>query len=104
LTGYKKDRQGQTVISKLNETMLQQIAAAGGGKFVMANNSRNGLERILEEINEFEKMEFETRTFSDYEDRFQYFIGFAILFLLLEFALMERRSRWNDRIKIFNRK
>jgi len=103
LTGYKKDRQGQTVISKLNETMLQQIAAAGGGKFVMASNRSGGLERILEEINSLEKKEFETRMFSDYEDRFQYFIGIAILLFLLEFALLERKNKWIAKLDIFSR-
>jgi Ca-activated chloride channel family protein len=104
LTGYKKDKQGQTVISKLNENMLRQIAAAGDGKFVLANNARNGLEQILEEINELEKTEFEARMFSDYEDRFQYLIAVALFLLVLEFLLFERRSKWSDRIQIFGQK
>jgi Ca-activated chloride channel family protein len=83
--------------------MLQQIAAAGGGKFVMASNRSGGLERILEEINKLEKTEFETRMFSDYEDRFQYFLGIAILLLLLEFILLERKNKWIARIDIFSK-
>ena len=101
LIGYKKDKSGSTVISRLNETMLQQIAAAGNGKFVMANNRRDGLERMLEEINKLEKTEFETRMFSDYEDRFQYFIALAIFFFLLEFIFFERKSKLAERLKLF---
>lgn len=103
LTGYKKDRQGNAIISKLNETMLQQIAAAGNGKFILASNRSGGLERILEEINKLEKTEFETKMFSDYEDRFQYLIAIALLMLVLEFFIFERRNRLTNRIKIFNR-
>lgn len=101
LTGYKKDKNGTTVISKLNETMLQQIAAAGNGKFLMANNRRDGLETMLEEINKLEKSEFETRMFSDYEDRFQYFLAVAILLLVLEFLLFERKSKLTEKLKLF---
>jgi len=103
ITGYKKDRNGTTVMSKLNETMLQQIASAGNGIFVMANNKNDGLEKILDEINNLEKTEFESKMFSDYEDRFQYFIGFAILFMILEFFLLEKKSKWAGKIKLFTR-
>ena len=101
INGYKKDRQNKTITTRLDETMLQQIAAAGGGIYVRANNSQAGLNRIFEEINEMEKTEFESKVFSDYEDRFQYFIAFAILLLIIEFIIVERRSKWADRIKLF---
>jgi Ca-activated chloride channel family protein len=103
LIGYKKDSQGNVIISKLNETMLRQIAAAGNGKFILASNRSGGLEQILDEINQLEKTEFESRMFSDYEDRFQYFIAAALLFIVLEFFIFERRNKLTERIKIFTR-
>lgn len=102
-TGYKKDRQGQTVISRLNETMLQQIASAGNGIYIRATTGRDGLNRIFDEINQLQKAEIETQMFSDYEDRFQYFIAVALLFFLAELLIPEKRSRWADKIKLFNR-
>lgn len=102
-TGYKKDRNGQTVISRLNETMLQQIASAGNGIYVRATTGRDGLNRIFEEINELEKAEIETQMFSEYEDRFQYFIAISLLLLMIELLIPEKRSRWADKIKLFNR-
>ena len=102
-TGYKKDRQGQTVISRLNETMLQQIASAGNGIYMRATTGRDGLNRIFEEINELEKAEIETQMFSEYEDRFQYFIAIALLILLIELLIPEKRGRWADKFKLFNR-
>ncbi len=101
LTDYKKDHEGKTITTKLNEPMLQQIAAAGQGTYVRANNSQAGLNKIFEEIDQLEESEFETKTFSDYEDRFQYFLGFSIILLLIEFIIVERKSKWANRIKLF---
>lgn len=101
--GYKKDRQGQTVISRLNETMLQQIASAGNGIYIRATTGRDGLNRIFDEINALDKAEIDTQMFSEYEDRYQYFIAFALLFLLAEILIPEKRSRWADNIRLFNR-
>ncbi len=100
--GYKKDKQGQTIITKLNETMLQQIASAGNGIYVRANNTQAGLSKVMGKINEIEESEIETRMFSDYEDQFQYFMAFGIFFLLVEFLLFERKSRWFRRFKLFD--
>jgi len=101
--GFKKDKQGQTVISKLNEIMLQQIASNGNGIYVRATTGRDGLSRIFEEINQLQKSEIETQMFSEYEDRFQYFLAIGLIFLLLEFFLPDKKSRWADKIRLFNR-
>ncbi len=102
-TGYKADRNGQTVVSRLDETTLQQIASAGNGIYVRASTGQDGLGKILEEINALEKQEIETKMFSEYEGRFQYFLAISLIFLLLEFLIPERKSRWTDKIKLFNR-
>jgi Ca-activated chloride channel family protein len=101
--GFKKDSQGQTVMSSLNETMLQQISSAGNGIYTRATTGRDGLSSIFEEINKLEKAEIETQMFSEYEDRFQYFLAFALLFLLIEIMVPEKRSKWADKIRLFNR-
>ena len=100
--GFKKDRQGQTIITKLNETMLQQIASSGNGIYVRANNTEAGLSKVMDKINEIEESEIETKMFSDYEDQFQYFIAFGLFFLIVEFMLFERKSRWFRRFKLFD--
>jgi len=101
--GYKKDRQGNTVITKLNEVMLQQIAAAGNGDYVRANNTQAGLSKIFEKINALEKSEIDTRMFTDYEDQFQYFLGFGLLLIFLEFFIFDRKTRWAARIRLFEK-
>ncbi len=102
-TGYKTDKQGQTIVSKLDETTLQQLASAGNGIYVRASTGQDGLSRILDEINALEKQEIETRMFSEYEGRFQYFLAVSLFLLILEFIIPERKSRWADKIKLFNR-
>ncbi len=102
--GFKKDLKNNTVITKLDENMLRQIASAGDGMYVRANNTQAGLEKIFSEINKLEKTEFESRMFSDYEDRFQYLIGAALVLLLIEFFILERRSRRFRNVNIFGEK
>ncbi|MFH2094412.1 MAG: VWA domain-containing protein [Bacteroidota bacterium] len=98
---YHIDKDGNVVVSKLNEPMLQKIATAGKGAYVRANNARVGLDRIFDEIGKMEKEEFEAQAYAEYEDRFQYFIGFALLFLILEFLVLERKNRWFRNISLF---
>ena len=101
--GYKKDDKGQTVITRLDEPMLQEIASAGDGIYVRANNSEAGLRTVYDEINKLEKTKFESKMFSDYEDRFQYFIAASLLFLILELIVFERRSKWLSKINLFGK-
>lgn len=102
LSGYKKDKDNNIITTKLNEVMLQQIAAAGDGYYVRANNSQAWLNKIFEEIDKLEESEFETQVFSDYEDRFQYFIALTLLLLIIEFIIVERKSKWVEKIKLFD--
>jgi Ca-activated chloride channel homolog len=99
--GFKRDRSHNIVISGLDENMLREIAASGDGKYVRANNAQVGLKLIFEEISQLEKTEFESRTFTDYEDRFQYLLAPALLLLILEFLIFERRSRRFRKVNIF---
>lgn len=98
---YLKDNQGNVVITKLNETMLEQISAAGNGIYVRANNAQVGLNTLFDEINKLEKTEMESLVYSDYEDQFQYFFAIAMALILLEFVILERKNRYLKNIKLF---
>ena len=103
-TGFKKDKQNNTVITKLNEDMLRQIAAAGGGAYARANNASSGLKRIFDDINEIDKKEIDTRQFTDYEDRFQIFLGLTIIMLIIELLIADRKTRWAKKFDFFGKK
>lgn len=99
--GYRKDREGQTVITRLNAALLQEIAAKGNGVFVQATPSDLGLEKVLEKINQLEKSAIESKMYSDYEDQFQWFIALTLLLLIIESLISERISNWYKRLNLF---
>tara|TARA_B100001758_G_scaffold227988_1_gene221828 strand:- start:503 stop:1537 length:1035 start_codon:yes stop_codon:yes gene_type:complete len=100
-TGYRKDRDGNTVVSKLNENLLQKIAGAGKGTYVRANNSKAGLSTLFSEINKMEKKEIGTMIFTEYKDRFQLFIGAALFLLVLDLILLVKRNKWKKKINLY---
>lgn len=99
--GFRTDNNNTTVISKLNEVMLQEIAQAGNGTYVRATNANAGLDVIMNEINKMEKKEFGSKVFKDYDDRFQIFLLISLAFLGLEFFISKRKSTKLDKIKLF---
>ena len=101
--GYRKDKEGNTVVTKLNEKLLQSIAGAANGVFVKANNADVGLDAVLDKVNELEKKQFESKMFTDYEDQFQWFIGASLLFLLIEFLISERINNWWRKLNLFKK-
>lgn len=101
LLGFKKDKEGNSIVTKLNEAMLQQISQAGKGVYIRATNSNTGLNILLDEIEKLEKTEFGAQVFSDFEDRFQYFLAAAIVFLVIEFLLREKKNPWLNSKKLF---
>lgn len=100
LTGYKKDKEGNTVVSKLNEDILKQISTAGEGIYVHASNSELGLNIVLDEIGKLEKKDFESKMFTDYDDKFYYFIWVALVLFILEFFFSEIKSKWLKKLNI----
>ena len=102
--GYKKDASGATVITRINEPMLQEIAKAGQGIFVRANNSQSGVQEVFDQINKMEKAEYNEAFFSDYEDRFQFFILAALILILGEVLIADRKGRLAGKIKLFSSK
>ena len=101
---YRKDNEGNPVVTKLNETMLEQISSAGNGIYVRANNAQVGLNTLFDEINKMEKTEMEARIYSEYDDQFQYFFAIGLALLLIEFMIMERKNRYLKNINLFGTK
>jgi Ca-activated chloride channel family protein len=100
--GFKRDADGNTVITKLDEQALTQIAEAGGGEFIRATSAQNELDEVFKKVETMEKKEFGAKVFTEYEDRFQYLLGVSLVLLVAEFFLSERRTRLFSRWKIFH--
>ncbi|MCH5305867.1 MAG: VWA domain-containing protein [Rikenella sp.] len=96
-----KDEEGQIVVSKLDEQLLQQLAVLTGGSYVRASERSVGLDEILRQIGQMEKKEFSSMAFSEYNDQFHYLLALAFVFLLLEFSMLDWKNRFWTRISIF---
>jgi Ca-activated chloride channel family protein len=103
-TGYRKDSQGNTIITRLDEQMLQKIASAGNGLYVRASNSNVGLEKIYDDISKLDKTEIDAKVFTDYEDQFQWFVAAAIILLLIEIFISSGKKAWEKKLNIFEKK
>jgi Ca-activated chloride channel family protein len=89
--GYKKDKDGEVIVTKLDEVTLQKVALITGGKYYRATAGEMELDKVYDEINKMEKKELEGKLLMQFEDRFQYPLFLAILFIVLEYFISEKR-------------
>lgn len=101
---YLKDRDGNVVVTKLDEQMLEKVAVAGKGIYVRANNAQIGLNTLFDEINKMQKEEMESRVYSEYDDQFQYFFAIGLFLILLEYVILERKNRFLKNFRLFSTK
>lgn len=92
--GVKKDRNGSTIITRLNESALIAIAEAGGGTYVRGSNQSLGLETMLNQIGQIEKTEYDAKEFTSYTSRYQWFLGLGVIILLIELFMFKRKIKW----------
>ena len=92
VSGYKKDRAGDVVITKLNEELLTQIAKETGGIYTPATPSEREVEWIYQHTQNLEKKEFKQRVIVERENHFQFFLAVAIIMLLLETLINDRKQ------------
>jgi Ca-activated chloride channel family protein len=98
---YKRDRNGSIVLSKIDEPMLQQIADATGGSYRRATSGGNEIDDIYKELGSLQKTEFGAKQITGYESRYQWPLAIALLLLLIELLVSERRVRAFDAFKRF---
>lgn len=98
---FLKDKDGKVVISKLDEKTLEEIASIGNGKYIRANNTRLGLNALFADINKLDKKEIDAKIYSEYADIFQYPVGIALLLLIIEFMILDRKNRKLKHIRLF---
>lgn len=102
LRGYKKDRKGETVITKMHDDILKEIASDGKGKYLYGNNTAKTVDFISKLLNNADKKAFETKNFADYKDQFQWFIGFGLLFLIFDLLMFDKKTKWIEKLNLFN--
>lgn len=89
--GLMKDSQGNIVVSKLDEATLRRIATEGGGAYIRAGKDEFGLNPIIADIRKMEDEEFSSVVFEEYDEQYMYFFAVALLLLVVECLLGERK-------------
>jgi Ca-activated chloride channel family protein len=100
---FIRDAKGEMVVSKLNESMLEEIASTTDAAYVRASKQSIGLEEIVQKINELEKGELTTLRFEEYNEQFHYLLWIALALLLVEFLLLDRKNPLLARFNIFDK-
>ena len=99
---YKKDFEGEVVITKRNSEILSAIAEATEGYYQDGNDTKQVLDFVSEQLKAMDKKEFEAKKFVSYKDRFQPILMGALLFLLMDLFLFETKTKWVEKLNLFN--
>ncbi len=92
---YLRDKNGEIVVTRLDETVLNDVASAGKGLYVRAGNSEFGLNPIIQEIRKMDDEQYNSVVFEEYDQVYMYFLSVALFFLVLEMLVGDRKSRIN---------
>ena len=98
---FRKDREGNVVVSRLNEDMCREIAQAGGGIYVRCDNTNTATKAIQKELDKLATQEIETQVFTDYNEQFQSFALIALLLLVIDFFIFNRKNKAITKMDIF---
>ncbi len=101
---YLTDEKGDMVVSKLDEKMLQEIASATGGAYVRATKQSIGLKEIVDRLKELDESDLATTRFEAFDEQYQYPLAVALLLLLIEWLILDRRNPLLARFNIFGQK
>jgi Ca-activated chloride channel family protein len=99
---FKKDKDGNVVISKLNETMCQEIARAGNGTYIRADNTNNAMKVIQSELNKIAHEDVESKVYSEYNEQFPPIVLIVIIILIIELIILERKNGLFRNFKLFD--
>lgn len=99
---FRKDQQGNVVISKLNEEMARQIAEAGKGIYVRADNTNGALRALLNEVKKMNKSEVESKVYSEYDEQFQVLLWIVLALLLADIFILDRKNSLMRKYNFFS--
>jgi Ca-activated chloride channel family protein len=98
---FRRDKEGNVIVTKLNEQMCQEIAAAGNGVYIRIDNTNNAQKLLQKEIDKLAKADIESAVYSEYDEQFQVMAWIALILLLLEMLLMVKKNPRFKNINLF---
>lgn len=99
---YLRDRYNEVVITKMEDTVLKEIAKELGGSYVSGNNSKQVTDHFKKVVDTIEKTQFESQEVAEYDSKFQWFLGVAFFLLVLDVFFLERKTAWVRKLNLFN--
>ena len=102
IDSYKKDSNGEVVITKRNSEILNKIASSSGGEYIDGNITEEALENVKVKLDKIDKSEFETSQFVEYKQQFQIFILLALLFIIVDIFIFQTKTKWIQNLNLFN--
>jgi Ca-activated chloride channel family protein len=91
---FKRDENGNIVLTKLNQDMLRDIASKGNGKYFLLGSGKDEISSIFSELGRISSKQYEELTFTDFDDKYQWCLAIAAVLLLIEWWLTERKFKW----------
>jgi Ca-activated chloride channel family protein len=104
ITSYKKDQNGENVITKLYPDVLKNIANKTKSKYIVGSNTKEVVEEVKKALDKIEKSEFESQQIADFESQYQWFLALGFLLLLADLFLLEKKTSWVQKLNLFNEK
>lgn len=101
---FIKDSENKVVITKLNEAMAQEVAQAGEGVYVRADNTNGAMQALVDEVRTMKSAEFERKTYSEYNEQFPGLAWIALVLLLIDIVLLDRKYGWLSSINFFTKR
>ena len=98
-----EDENGKMVVTKLNEQLLSDIASATSGVYIRSTNSNFGLEQVIAELDKMESTKLTHRNFEEYDEEYMWFLGVALLLLVIETLVLGRRNPLLKGVTLFGR-
>jgi Ca-activated chloride channel homolog len=104
IESFKRDNNNEVVITKLNKEGLTTIAKTTKGGYVDGKKTKAVLDYVKNALDNIQKTEFESTQMADFQSQFQWFLGFAFALLFLDVFLFERKTKWLEKLNLFNEK
>ena len=105
IESFHRDKNtGEVVVTKLRPESLEAIAKAAKGGYINGNNTKQTVDFIKKSLNNIQKTEFEATEMKNFQSQFQWFLGIGFFLLLLDVFLLERKTKWVQKLNLFNEK
>ena len=104
IISYKKDQNGDNVITKMYPETLKSISDKTKAKYINGSNTKEVVEAVKSQLDKIEKTEFESQQIADFESQYQWFLGLGFLLLLVDIFLLEKKTAWVQKLNLFNEK